>query len=261
MSEERQEIKMSETKQMEDKMNETTVVPGDCWDRDDESRDGVIRGTRLRFVNGEFLDRDDNPVPLGTRLLAYEVDVVLQMFKDGKPTTRRRDPKTGKLDNPDMLNDKIPVTEWEISRFTKQPDPPWKKYVLIYFVGPTGEEWSFINQTNGAFQAYDALKSRMRNLKKFYDVSGVPLVELQVHHWNSPTFGPQIRPEFKIIEVRPTNNRQAIAAEPVKQIEHTNPEPAQEDRPASVTEALDQFAGQTASPPTLREELKDEIPW
>jgi hypothetical protein len=40
-------------------------------------------------------------------------------------------------------------------------------------------------------------------------------------------------------------------------------EPVETKKPAATTvdAALDQFAGKTVEPPTLREELKDEIPW
>jgi hypothetical protein len=53
-------------------------------------------GTLLRFTDGEYSDRDRNPIAIGTKLLALETDVCLQHWQDGKCETVFRDAK-GKL--------------------------------------------------------------------------------------------------------------------------------------------------------------------
>ena len=103
-------------------------------------------------------DRNDNPLPVGARLIALGCDCVLQRWQDNTASTLYLDPTTGRLPDPEQLNEQIPQSEWEVNRFNNQPEPPWARYAVVYLVDPeTGDKWTYINKTSGAFMAYTAL--------------------------------------------------------------------------------------------------------
>jgi hypothetical protein len=253
----------------------STAAPIDNFDRDDDNDCGsagaLKGGTLLRYAKGVWSDRDHNLIATGTRLIVYNCDAVLQWFSADGVKTIWRDEK-GRLADPDELNLQIPQAEWRIGKFDDRPEPPWARYFVVYLIDPdSGRALTYINKSASASIAYVELKKQIRNKRLICGAPVIPVVELQEAVWHSRRRNLDVvRPDFRIIGWRTRGALQPTIAppEPVQQIEATTAEnkPAGErstpaQRPSTVTEALDRFAGTPAKPPSLKEELQDEIPW
>ena len=92
------------------------------------SGDRVTRGTVARWsATTGWVDRDGLPLPDTMLVVGYTT--VLRRWKDKKPEYITEQP----LRDPKVLNDAIPVEEWEIG-LDGNPTPPWKLTYVIYFV-------------------------------------------------------------------------------------------------------------------------------
>jgi hypothetical protein len=190
-------------------------------------------------------------IPIGTRLIAFDCDCVLQRFHaDGRVETIWRDPETGKLPDVEQLNEEVPKAEWRISQFTGLPEEPWGKYFAVYLLNPdTGEAWTYISKSASASIAYTALRTKIRN-KRIMCGAVMPVVELRTAKWHSKKRNLYIdRPDFHVTGEWLSRGQPAIAAEPaVKQIEYAKPVLDLADRPTIDAEP-DRFDGIPAYDP------------
>jgi hypothetical protein len=168
-------------------------------------------GTLLRFNNGEYSDKDRNPIPIGTRLLVHELDAILQKWKGGEAVVIERDPVTGKLPDVDDLNDQIPRSEWELD-LNGNPRPPWERTFRVFLLDPdTGQKFAFINATAGASMAFSDLKGAMQTKRFLHGVDLYPIVLLQVKQWKPEKFAARLRPYFHPVEwIQPGGGALAI---------------------------------------------------
>jgi hypothetical protein len=201
-------------------------------DAADPNADRVIRGVILKFVDGNWTDADGAKVPPGTKLLAWATTQALQLWRDKLPVETIIKKSGVPLPDVDELNDKIPQTQWE--KGLNGPRPPWIKQNIVYLLNAKdGSEFTFISGTTGAAIATERLKDRVKNMRTLRGDRVVPLVELG----NKPMptkFGTKPRPDFIVVEWRNLGS--------------------------PVAPALTPEIGTKVEPPTLAEEMDDEIP-
>ena len=90
--------------------------------------DRLIRGTFARWnETSGWTDRDGLPLPETMLIIGYTT--VLQKWKDGKAEVKSAHP----LPDPKVLNNEIPVAEWELDLAGK-PTEPWKLTYVIYMI-------------------------------------------------------------------------------------------------------------------------------
>jgi hypothetical protein len=194
-------------------------------DDDDGVAPNALRGgTRMKYVNGVYSDGSGNPIPAGpggAQMLVIQMDIGVQRWQDGTATVKWRDPKTGKLPDPEDLNDEIPRSQWE-NGLSGEPKPPWAYIFCIYLLDVSaGKKWSYVHDTTSAKIAYQELKNAIQNKKILTGIELLPIVELKSGTtWKSKKFGLVPRPDFNPVKwlQRGADGALVIAADPLKQL-------------------------------------------
>jgi hypothetical protein len=156
--------------------------------------DRLIRGTFARWTEtANWTDRDGLPLP--TTMLVVGYTTVLQMWKNHKAEVISQHP----LPDPKELNDKIPVSEWELDKGGK-PTPPWKLTYVIYMVDPqSGAIFTYANNTFGAMLAYSNLEEQIGVMRMLRGEHVFPIVRLEKRPMKT-NFGMKTRPHLHPIE-------------------------------------------------------------
>jgi hypothetical protein len=170
----------------------TTVHDG-FPDATDLNAGGVIRGVRLKYVEGAWT-ADGAKVPTGTKLVAWAVGQALQLWRDKLPVETVLKQPGVPLPDVDELNSKIPQAQWE--KGLNGPRPPWVKQQIVYLLNPIdGSEFTFVSGTTGAAIAVERLQDKVKNVRMLRGQRVVPVVELGSKPM--PTkFGIKPRPDF-----------------------------------------------------------------
>jgi hypothetical protein len=246
--------------------NELTAPPPP----EDDGYDGSIQSGRL--IKGTFTrwtdsagwhDRDGMPLP--SPLLAISVLECLQRWFDKKPDTITEKP----LPDPDVLNEAIPRSEWELD-LNGQPRPPWTHAVGVYLVDPAGGGlFTYLNSTAGAHMAVDALREATVVMRTLRGARVAPLVNLGSRPWKT-SYGMRLRPYFEIIDWRIPGSGEALSASKPPQIagptpatQPTTPTPPTPPttKPAATLAAETVASMEPVTPVTYGEILDDQITW
>ena len=184
---------------------EPIAMVGDGWNDTDGADERVIQGTMIKCVDGHWTDRDKQPIPAGTRLLALATHTLLQRWQDDRPIDTIPKKPGQPLPDVDKLNEKIPQKEWETGLDGK-PRPPWQKQWLVYLLdGTSAERFTFINSTFGARIAVDNLKDQVKWMRAMRGAHVFPLVELSSAPMKTD-WGTKSRPAFRVVEWRQLGN-------------------------------------------------------
>jgi hypothetical protein len=191
-------------------------------DNDDGVAPNALRGgTRMKYVDNKYSDGAGNVIPAGTQMLAIQTDIGVQRWQDGKATVEWRNPETGKLPDPEDLNEKIPMAQWE-NGLDGKPKPPWGYVYCVYLLDMnSGKKWSYVHDTTSAKIAYQELKNSIQNKKILCGVELLPVVELRCGTtWRSRKFGLVPRPDFNPVKWlrRGDDGALVLAADPLKQL-------------------------------------------
>ncbi|MGY8682663.1 hypothetical protein Q2941_33520 [Bradyrhizobium sp. UFLA05-153] len=213
--------------------NDVTTPPlgGGGFDDDGFSSSSSSSGRGHDFLRwnaeDQWIDRDGCEAP--SPMLVVKVDEILRMWKDDRPT----DITTKPLPDPDELNAKIPVGEWE-KGVDDKPRPPWAHYVVIYLVNPeTATKYIYAAPTVGAHIAYEQLKESVTTMRMLRNARVIPLIKLSSRPMRTK-YKMSERPHFEIIGWHaPGDGGEALAAPTAPQL----PGPAAAERPPVTTEA------------------------
>jgi hypothetical protein len=206
----------------------TNIVP-------DEKR--LIKGERLKFVDGRWSDSADSTVP--EKMLVLNRIRAVQCWREQKIADCIAQKDDEPLPDVDELNAKIPEAEWELGLDGK-PRGPWQNVWGFYLCNPhDGSIYTYINGTIGSRIAYDKLNDRIEMVRMLRGANVAPVVKLDSRPMKTK-FGSKMRPEFTII------NFVGFGGEPVPALEH---------------KVADAPALKPVPTPTASEELNDEIPW
>ena len=180
----------------QDQLNLPIPIESDGFDETDTS-DRVIQGTLIKCVDGNWVDRNGQPVPKGS-LLALSTATIIQHWEDQKPTETIVKRPGQPLPDVDELNAQIPQSEWE-EGVDGNPRPPWQLQRVVYLLDEkTAERYTYASGTIGANIAISNLRTRVHDMRFMRGQGVLPIVEL----FNKPMktkFGGKLRPEFKIV--------------------------------------------------------------
>jgi hypothetical protein len=206
-----------------------------------DDADRVIQGSILRCVDGHWTDTDGSAVPPETKLLVLTTAMALQLWKDKLPVKTIIKKPGEPLPDLEELNDKIPKKQWELG-LDKKPRPPWVRQHIVYLLNPIDASlYTYINNTVGASIAVDRLKTKVMWMRSLRGANVVPVVKLDSKLMKTK-LGQKLRPEFTILEWQVFGSA---------------------DGPTPAARVAQQPAGaglQSIEPPTLKEELDDDIP-
>jgi hypothetical protein len=147
------------------------------------------------------------------------------------------------LPNPDDLNEAIPKNEWELD-LNGNPRPPWQRTYVVYLLDPRDcQKYTFANSTLGARIATETLTDRVVWMRRLRGNNVVPQIELSCKPLKT-RFGLKQRPEFKIVGWHLLGGSDGSAP----------------TLSGGGGEQLALRGLSSVTPPTLDEELNDEIP-
>jgi hypothetical protein len=244
-----------------------------------EAHRGLIEGKRLVFPNECVWGVKDNPnIPITTYdLVVVDILRVVQKWKDKKAETRILSP--GEL-VPDIaaLNAEVPDEEKELYQ-GKRVGPYQFVYVLYLLHEETVQKFTYIAGTIGAGIATRELADAVNWFRKYRGAGCLPRIRLE-RTWMPTRFGGRYRAAFTIVGwIKPTDGMaQQLPPREERKLEapseQTNVAPEQSKAPEqakarapypsfdpSKADLKPMTPAQTVEPPSLREEMEDEVPY
>ena len=134
------------------------------------------------------------------------------------------------MPDPKTLNTAIPPEESEIG-LSGNPEPPWSRYFGVYVMNTAGEVFSSVNKTQGQSIAFGLLTLAIKNGRMIHGDAAWPVIRFEFRVFHSPKYGDIHRPHFPIRHWVLPGGLLAAAPQPI-----------------------------SLAPPSLRQELDDEIP-
>jgi len=226
-----------------------------------------IRGTRrIKFNDATWPTVDDEEIAADREFIAINVDRVVQKFVDGQAADTIVLAPGEKFSDLKKLNEAAPREEWG-ENFNGQPRGPWIAQNIVYLLDPVSmERFAFPANTAtiGSTIAVRDLVSCTKWKRRLLGENVYAVVRL-ADVFMPTRFGGRQRPHFVIkrwVRFGSDGTTQALPAP-------TNPTLP----PSDTKETLDRFANQgepkkedpsglrTVEPPSVREDLEDEIPF
>jgi hypothetical protein len=256
-------------------MSDEVVPFDDGFNNDDNAKDQDhrLRGFYLKW-NDQTGWRDSDGLAPPPIMLVFGITEFLQRWKNNVPEKILTKP----LPDPDELNQKIPVAEWEMGLDGK-PRPPWEHTVGVCFINlATGQKYLYSAATSGAHIAYDNLKDAVLTMRALRGSRVLPLVKLSQRLFKTK-FGMKTRPDLEIIDWKQPGSPDTLPSQtPPAQLPGpattaaapptTTPAAEREPRPhpRQPKPAISVAAGtisamSTVEPVSPAEEMNDELPW
>jgi hypothetical protein len=219
------------TKQMSNEQTNLPIPVADGFsDGAGADAQRVIQGSILRCVDGQWSDSDGNTFTSETKLIALSTAMALQHWKDKQPVETIIKKPGEPLPDLDELNSKIPKKQWELGD-DKKPRPPWVRQHIVYLLNPINAGlYTYIHNTVGASIAVDRLKTKVMWMRSLRGANVVPIVQLSSAPMKTK-HGQKLRPDFTIVDWSQLGGGESKAA-----------------------------GLQSIAPPSLSEEMGDEIP-
>jgi hypothetical protein len=184
----------------------------DGWrDAANEAAERTIRGTLLKFADWRWTaGKANEPVELGTKLVALATTAMWVRWEDGKPVEHRMREPGRRLPDRDELG-YTDESEWEEGP-DGEPQDPWCNTRLVYLVDPqTAEAFTFSTSTRGGRNAVNDLGDQITRMRSVH-LDAVPIVELRAAEM--PTkYGRKSKPVFKVVGWRTASGEQAAPVE------------------------------------------------
>jgi hypothetical protein len=216
----------------------------------------IIQGACVKFTNDAAWElRDGEELPPDLELVAIDIARIVQRWKDQQPIETRILEPGQKFPDIVKLNEEVPQSEW-----TEGPDGklrgPWQAQHVVYLLNPaTMDRYTFPTGTVGGSIAVRDLVDKTTWMRKFRGNRVYPVVTLS-DTFMPTRFGGRQRPHFLIKRWVGLGSAgaEALPAPP--------PYPPQDRqfRPAVASPSALSGA-QEVEPPSLKEEMDDEVPF
>jgi hypothetical protein len=209
---------------------------------------GVIKGTAIRFTNeATWTNRDEDELPDDLELVVVDVARVVQKWINRLPVETRVLEPGEKLPDIEELNQVAPRSEWSDGPDGKKRGPWQAQHVLYLLNLETMDRFTFPTGTVGGQIAVSELVDKTRWMRKLRGAHVYPIIRLS-DTFMPTAFGGRQRPYFEIKRWVSFGRDEALSAP-------LGSNAAIEDAAQKAPELP-----RTVGPPTLSEEMNDEIP-
>ena len=252
---------------------------------------GAFGGARLlKFVDGRFVTREGEEIGPDKELVVLGLEKVVQKFVGRKLLDTIIVPDGAKVPNLKEMNDAAPREEWGVD-LNNNPVGPYTLVLVLKLINVTLDRFAFITNSVGGSIAIGDLSDKTRIMRRFRGPNVSPVVSLGVTTFRT-NFGPKKRPDFRIVRWitlsadvlpgpdRPTaaptpaiGRHDAVATSTIAVVDQPAPAPAAAT-PAAAPAAAAQSAptlaaavregvtlGTPVDPPSLKEEMADDLPF
>jgi hypothetical protein len=253
---------------------------------------GAFGGARLlKFVDGRFVTREGEEIGPDKELIVLGLKKVVQKFVGRKLLDTIVVPDSEKVPNLKEMNDAAPREEWGIDLNNNPVGPYTLVLVLKLINAATLDRFAFITNSVGGSMAIGDLSDKTKIMRRFRGPNVSPVVSLGVTTFRT-NFGSKKRPDFRIVrwltlsaDVLPGPDRPSAAPTPaigrhepvatptIAPVEKPSPALAaatQAAAPAAAAQSAFALAaavregvtlGTPVDPPTLKEEMGDDLPF
>jgi hypothetical protein len=227
--------------------SEKTNLPAAQFDGGDDSDDRLIKGTRLRNVDGRWSTKDNTILSQEQQYLCLGTAERLQCWQDGTVSKVILKQPGKSLPDVDELNAQIPREDWE-KGLDGNPRPPWEHVRIVYLLRiADAMMFTFLSNTTGARIAVQRLAGQVNNMRVLRGANVVPIVKLSSKPMKTK-FGEKMRPDFEVAAWREIGGGEMDGGgDPAPQIE-----------PPKNGGSSEQI-GRPVEQVTLKEEMNDEI--
>jgi hypothetical protein len=243
----------------------------------------------LKFVDGRFVTREGEEIGPDKELVVLGLNKVVQKFVGRKLLDTTIVPDGANVPNLKEMNDSAPREEWGVD-LNNNPVGPYTLVLVLKLINVTLDRFAFITNSVGGSIAIGELSDKTKIMRRFRGPNVSPVVSLGVMTFRT-NFGPKKRPDFRIVrwtrlspDVLPGPDRPTAAPTPAigRYEPIATPTIAPVDQPATAraaaTAAVPAAAAQPApalaatvredvtlgtpiDPPTLKEEMADDLPF
>jgi hypothetical protein len=235
-----------------------TSVEGD----DDRPTSGRLVGTRLKFTNQATWVTHPDGTNCSNRILTVSnvrrTEVKWGVVKNRPPIDSRELKAGEKFRDMEVLNAQCPKEEWRMS-FGKLKGPWEIQYVLEFVDLTTMDRFSWPTSTIGGSIAVEELVDRVVMKRQFYKRDDIWALVRLTHRFMRTDWEGRERPYLEIVDwywpKKGEENKLEAAPTEQKALPST-PETVSSAAPETVPPALEKVPE-----PTLKEEMKDELPY
>ena len=225
----------------------------DAVEGQDQQGGGIIQGSVIKFTNeSTWVTRDGEEISPNLELVVINVLRVVQRWgKDQKPLETLILEPGQKFPDIEALNEKVPRAEW-LKGLNGEPSGPYQAQRVVYLLNPaTLDRYTYPTGTTGGAICIRDLTDKVKWMHKFRGSNNVyPVITLSDTFF--PTkFGGRQRPHFLIKRWIRLGGEEKPAL----------PTPAAPKLEHSPTTAPTQPGVKEVKPPTLAEELNDQLPF
>jgi hypothetical protein len=171
----------------------------DAEKQDNDAKQRVIQGVRLRFTNDfVWTDDDEEEIPKDLELVVVDRQRVLQKWgPDNVPLETRWLTPEEKWPDVEKLNAAVPKKEWRDG--INGPTGPWQCQWVLYLLNlQTLDKYTYPTSTTGGHIAVGDLSDRIKTMRLLRGARVYPVVRLSDAFMNTK-FGGRQRPAFKIM--------------------------------------------------------------
>jgi hypothetical protein len=249
-------------------------------------KSGAFGGARLlKFVDGHFVTREGEEIGPDKELVVLGLNKVVQKFVGRKLLDTIIVPDGENVPNLKEMNDAAPREEWGVDLNNNPVGPYTLVLVLKLINGLTLDRFAFITNSVGGSIAIGDLSDKTRIMRRFRGPNVSPVVSLGVTTFRT-NFGPKKRPDFRIVRwtrlspdvlsgpdrpiAAPTpaiGRHEPIATPTIAPVDQPAPAPAAATAAVQSTLALaaavreEVTLGTPVDPPTLKQEMEDDLPF
>jgi hypothetical protein len=233
--------------------------------RDEQVSERAIIGQLVRFTNeGQWVlpEQDQLTKPL---IVVNARRTITKWGKDKRPVETIFLKAGEKIPDLEKRNEETPKSEW-VEGFDGKPKGPWQAQHIVYMVDPVSiDQYSYPTSTTGGGIAVRELIDRIIWMRRFRGNAVYPVVQLTTRFMKTKYAG-RLRPHFEIVAwakfdpgggMIPVNDPRQL---PPQQPANKLPE-ATTDKAEKMKTVLHTIGMQTVEPPSLKEELNDEVAW
>jgi hypothetical protein len=178
--------------------NDVTIVNDGWSDAAAEVTERVLRGTLLKFGDGNWSrGKEGVVVEKGSTLAAIGTAAAWVKWAGGKPVEHRMRQNGKPLPDREELGD-LDQTKWEIGPDGKTPRDPWQSTRFVYLVDPdTAEAFTFSTSSWGGREAVINLGDSIARMRCAHP-NATPIVALEAGPMVT-RYGRKSKPIFKVV--------------------------------------------------------------
>jgi hypothetical protein len=223
-------------------------------------RTGAFGGARLlKYVTDHFVTREGEAIEPSREMAVLGLKKVVQKFVGQKLVDTIIVPDGEKMSDLAAMNEAAPREEWG-KDLNGNPVGPFVRVLLLKMLDvKTMDRFAFVTSSVGGSIAIGDLSDKTKIMRRFNGPNVVPVISCSVTNFKTK-FGVRKRPDFRVLRWMALGGGGGGLPKPEpKKFLAAPTVPAVEQQETTIGKPV--AFGTPVTPPTLREETQDEVPF